>query len=132
MSASTHERAIGFTQFLIIIGIAVVFFFAWDLGRRVYETMELVQADALAELQLRVESETNTQLKDLSKKVTTDSWLERFVRSYWHWTRDNETIFVPAATPVPVPTPALQPVAPPPASRAFWEEWLDALFGPAQ
>jgi hypothetical protein len=132
VTTPNKERSLGFVQLLAIIVVAVALFFAWDFGQRLFETMQLAQDDASADLQLRAEEQTNAQLTQLKQDVSTDDWIERYVRSKWHWTRANETIFVPAATPVPVatPTPA-RPTAPPPPPKAFWEYWLEALFGPA-
>jgi cell division protein FtsB len=132
VSTSNKERSLGFVQLLAIIVIAVAVFLAWDFGRRLLDTMKLAQADAAAEQQLRQEEQTNSELTQLKQDVSTDDWVERYVRSKWHWTKDNETIFVPEVTPVPeaIPTPA-RPPAPTPPPKAFWEYWLEALFGPA-
>ena len=132
MSASTKERNVGLLQFFAIIVVAVVLFLGWDFGRRLLDTVQLTQADALADQQLRAELDTNAKLKQLKADVGTDDWIEQYVRTNWHWTRENETIFVPAATPVatPAPPPAPVPSAPPP--KPFWEQWIDELFGPAQ
>jgi hypothetical protein len=132
MASSSKERHLGFAQFLAIIVAAVVIFLAWDFGRRVVETMQLAQADTAADLRLRQEEQTHAQLTQLKTDISTDDWAERYARLKWHWTRDNETIFVAAATPVPAPSPApAVPAAVPPAPKPFWENWLEALFGPA-
>ncbi len=131
MASSPKERNLGFAQFLTIIVVAVAVFLAWDFGRRVVDTMQLAQADAAADQQLRVEEQTHAQLEQLKTDISTDDWVERYARLKWHWTRDNETIFVPAATPVPLPTPVPAAPAVPPAPKPFWEDWLEALFGPA-
>lgn len=131
MSASKRERSLGFVQLLAIIVIAVAVFLAWDFGRRLLETMALSQGDANADQLLRDEEQVHAQLIQLKQDVSTDDWVERYVRSKWHWTRDNETIFVPAATPNPAATPPPgPPAATPPPPKAFWEYWLEALFGP--
>jgi hypothetical protein len=133
VSNSRKERSLGFVQVLAIIVVAVAVFLAWDFGRRLLDTMKLAQAAATADQQLRDEEQTNAQLTQLKGDIGTDGWIERYVRSKWHWTRGYETIFVPAATPMPLPTPSpAHPAAPPPPPpKAFWEYWLEALFGPA-
>lgn len=131
MPNSKKEKSLGFVQLLAIIVVAVAVFLAWDFGRRLLETMTLAQAAAAADQQLRAEEQTNAQLTQLKQDVSTDDWIERYVRSKWHWTRDNETIFVPAATPEAVATPVpTRPPLPTPAPKEFWEYWLEALFGP--
>lgn len=129
--SAKKERSLGFVQLLAIIVIAVAVFLAWDFGRRLLETMTLSQGDATADQQLREEEQVHAQLTQLKQDVSTDDWVERYVRSKWHWTRDNETIFVPVATPAAAATPApTHPTAPPPPPKAFWEDWLETLFGP--
>lgn len=131
MSSPKKERSLGFVQLLAIIVVAVAVFLAWDFGRRMLDTVALAQSDASADQQLREEEKTYAQLTQLKQDVGTDDWIERYVRSKWHWTRANETIFVPAATAIPVETPPPpRPSAPTPAPKTIWEYWLEALFGP--
>ncbi len=132
MSSATKERSLGIAQIIVIIVAVVALFLAWDFGRRIVDTLSLAQAEARTDQQLRDAQDTNVKLKDLKTSINTESWVEKYVRTNWHWTRENETIFVPAATPIPSPTPVPKipaPATPPP--KPFWEEWLDALFGPA-
>jgi cell division protein DivIC len=132
MSLSTKDRGLGLPQFVLIIILGVGVFLAWDFGRHVFETIQLSQADARADLQLRQAQDTNGKLIALKSDVETDDWVEKYARTNWHWTRENETIFVPAATPVSTPAPARAAAPAPPPPKPFWEEWLDALFGPSQ
>jgi cell division protein FtsB len=126
------ERSLGLVQVLAIVVVAVAVFLAWDFGRRLLDTMKLAQAASAADRQLQDEEQVHAQLTQLKGDISTDDWIEKYVRSKWHWTRDNETIFVPVATPALEPTVVpVHPATPPPPPKAFWEYWLEALFGPA-
>jgi cell division protein FtsB len=130
MSAPTRERNIGVVQFLAIIVVAVAVFLAWDFGRRILDTLRLIETENQVERQLRQAQDANAKLKDLKTYVQTDEMVEKTARNELHWTRPNEKIGVPIATPVATPQPAV--VIPPPAPplpRPFWEDWLDAIFG---
>ncbi len=133
--AAIKERSIGLPQFLMIIAVAVVVFLGWDFGRRVLDTMDLLQRDAQAQVRLDAATQVNSQLKDVKGQVMTDDWVERYARNKWHWDREGEVVVVPigpsagAAKPAPAPTP------PPPPAKPGWQQWLDslinAIFGPA-
>jgi cell division protein FtsB len=132
VGTARKERSLGFVQVLVIIVVAVAVFLAWDFGRRLLDTMKLAQSAAAVDQQLRDEEQVHAQLTQLKSDISTDDWVEKYVRSKWHWTRDNETIFVPVVTPAPAPTPVpVHPVTLPPPPKAFWEYWLEAIFGPA-
>src|SRR5262245_35179818 len=125
-----RERTFGISQFITIIVVAVALFLAWDFGRRILDTIQLVQAAQQAATDLQTAQRVNVQLKQLKNDVTTDEWVIKKSRIDLHYARDNETVFVPAATPVPpVPPPPAIPAPPP---RPWWQDWLEAIFGPAQ
>lgn len=126
-----RDRAIGLPQFIVIIIAAVALILAWDFGRRIVETLQLVQAAQTAEVELRQVGQDNQDLKQLKEYVKTDEFVKKKARIDLHYAGENETIIVPAATPAAKPTPVREAAVPPPA-RPFWEDWLDALFGPSQ
>ncbi len=131
-----RERTIGPGQFLIIIVVGAIVILGWDLGHRILATMDLLQQDSQADSRLHVLEQQNQDLTQLKNQVGSDAWVEGRVRNEWHWTRDGETIFVPAATPVAAPSPAPASASPPPLpAKPGWQQWLDslinAIFGPA-
>ncbi len=122
-------KTLGLPQFLIIIIIAVAFILSWDFGRRILETVQLVQAVQAANQQLAQEEQINAQLKQLKKDVITDDWVAKKARVDLHYAKENETLFIPAATP-PAPGASAPIVSVPPTVRPVWQDWLEALFGP--
>jgi cell division protein FtsB len=124
-------KTLGIPQFIIIIIVAVAFILSWDFGRRIFETVQLVQAAQAAEQELQQVKSANTQLRQLKRDVTTDEWVVKKARVDLHYARENETLFIPAATPAPPGMPAPQVVPAPPA-RTFWDDVLEALFGPPE
>ncbi len=124
-------RTLGFSQFIIILIIAVALIFAWDFGRRIVETVQMVQTLQAADRQLTQVEQVNAKLRTLKEDVRSDTWLEKQARARLHYTREGETVFIPAATPPPLVAPPPVIVAPPP-QRTIWDDVLDALFGPTQ
>ena len=131
MASSPKERSIGLVQFLIIISVVVAVFIAWDFGRRVLDGMRLAELDAQADQSLQTEQQVHDQLQQLQSYVQTDDFANQYAREKWHWQGQNETEFVPVATPVPTATPAPKAVPPTPAPKSFWQDLLDKLYGPA-
>lgn len=126
-----RERNIGVSQFLVILFVAVVLILVWDFGRRIIETVRLIQAAQQAERELREAERINAQLIQLKQDILTDAWVERKARSDLHYAKENETLFVPIATrPIAPPTPPPLAIAPPAPARPFWQDWLEWLFGP--
>ena len=124
-------RTLSLSQFFIIIVIAVALIFAWDFGRRIVETVQMVQTLQAADRQLAQVDETNAKLRVLKQDVTRDDWVEKQARARLHYTKDGETVVIPAATP-PAPAAPAPVIAAPPAERTVWDDFLDALFGPTQ
>ncbi len=131
MASSSKERSIGLVQFLAIIAVVVGVFIAWDFGRRVLDGMRLAELDARADQELRMEQQTHDNLQQLQSYVQTDAYAEQYAREKWHWQGENETEFIPIATPVPTATPRPKAVPPTPAPKSFWQELLDKIYGPA-
>lgn len=123
-------RSLGLVQISILIIVAVLFMMTWDFGRRILENVQLVQAAQAATAELAHANQVNAQLKQLKKDVTTDDWVTKKARVDLHYARENETLFIPAATPPPPAAPAA-PAAPAPDIRPVWQDWLEALFGPS-
>jgi len=126
-----RDRALGLPQFIVIMIVVVALILAWDFGRRIVETLQLIQSAQAAEQRLEQVSRENAQLKQLKEYVKTDEFVIKKSRIDLHYARENETIVIPAATPAVAPTPVPVIAAPAPA-RPFWQDWLEALFGPLQ
>jgi cell division protein FtsB len=124
-------RSLSLSQFAIIITIAVALIFSWDFGRRILETVQLLQAVQAADQRLAQVEAINAKLETLKSDVTQDAWVEKQARIRLHYTKDGETVFVPVATPPAPPAPAPLVVESPP-ERTLWQDILEALFGPAQ
>lgn len=124
-------KTLGLPQFLVIIVVSVVFILSWDFGRRILETVQLVQAVRAADQQLAQDQLENQQLIDLKKRVTTDDWVTKEARVNLRYAKDTETLFIPVNVPSTsaAPTPAAEPAPP---ERPIWQDWLEALFGPTQ
>lgn len=103
----------------------------WDFGRRILENVQLVQAAQAADQELAQVERVNVQLTQLKKDVTTDAWVIKQARVNLHYAQENETLFIPAATPPPLaaPAPIIVPSTP---IRPIWQDWLETLFGPSQ
>ena len=124
-------RTLGWSHFLLIVIIAVGLIFAWDFGRRFVETVQLVQAVQAADRELEQVEQTNVTLVKLKQDVTRDDWVEKQARARLHYSKQGETLFIPAATP-PAPAAPAPVVVPPPPERTIWQDILEALFGPTQ
>lgn len=88
-------RTLGLSQFVIIIAIAVALIFAWDFGRRIVETVQMVQALQAADRQLAQAEQANTRLTALKQDVTDDEWLEKQARARLHYTRATKRFLSP-------------------------------------
>lgn len=125
-------KTLGLTQFVIIVVVVVSLIMAWDFGRRILETVELVQAAQQADQELeRVQAENET-LKQLKHDVTTDSWVIKIARAELHYAQSNETLFIPAATPPPPAAPAPAAPAVEPQTDSWLQDLLKTLFGSGQ
>lgn len=125
-------RTLSLSQFVIIIVIVVALIFAWDFGRRIVETVQLVQTLQAADRQLSQVEEQNAKLRVLKQDVTRDEWVEKQARANLHYTKEGETVFIPAATPPAPAAPVAVVNTPPPPARTIWDDILEALFGPMQ
>lgn len=125
------ERSLLLTL-LIAFGIVAGIFVTWDFARHWVSNLQLNSDSARLDQEIAKATEENQKLVALKGEVQTDAWIEKYVRTYWHWTKQNEQIVVPRATPIAVPTPVPAPAAVPQPSRQFWEDWLDAIFGTPQ
>lgn len=125
-------KTLGLSQFIIIIAIAVVLILSWDFGRRIVESVQLVQAAQAADRKLEQVQAVNAALTTLKTDVTKDEWVEKQARARLHYAKSNETLVIPAATPPApaAPAPVVTPVLPP--ERTIWQDILEALFGPTQ
>lgn len=124
-------KSLGWIQIVFLLLVGALFILTWDFGRRVIENVQLVRAAQEAEQELNRAETVNLQLKQLKKDVTTDDWVIKKARVDLHYAQENETLFIPAATPAPhtSPTPVSVPSSP---SRPFWQDLLEALFGASQ
>jgi len=124
-------KSLGLSQFVVIIAIAVALILSWDFSRRILETIQLAQQVQAAERELAQATVVNAKLKQLKQDVTKDEWVEKTARARLHYAQDDETLFIPAATP-PAPVAPAPIVLPPPPTRSIWQDILQALFGPPQ
>ncbi len=131
MAASPKERSIGLVQFLAIIAAIVFVFLTWDFGRLVLNTKDLAEQDARASQQLLKLEQDHARLEQIKQDVASDAYAERIARETWHWTRENETLFVPLATPAATPVTPAEAAPPTPAPKPFWQDWLDRLYEPS-
>jgi cell division protein FtsB len=131
MSPTIKERSLGLPQFIAVLVVVVAVFFAWDFGHHILDTLQLVQAAQQADLKLAEVEETNRELTQLKADASTDAFVEKKARIDLHYARDNETIFVPAATPSTAAAPTPQPSTPVTATHSFWQDLLEAIFGPS-
>lgn len=125
-------KSLSLSQFVIIIAIAVALIFAWDFGRRIVETVQLVQTLQVADQRLTQVEEANAKLRALKQDVTNDEWVEKQARARLHYTKDGETVVIPATTPPAPNAPAPAALEAPAPERTIWDDILEALFGPAQ
>src|SRR5581483_3916801 len=102
-------KTLGLTQIIVIVIVAVSLIMAWDFGQRILDTVELVRAAQAADQELAEAQSINAKLIQLKRDVMTDDWVIKKDRADLHHARENETLFVPAATPPPpsalAPTP---------------------------
>lgn len=124
-------KPLGLPQFLIIIFVSLVFILSWDFGRRILETVQLVQAVRAANQQLTQDQTENQQLMALKKRVTTDDWAMKEARVNLRYAKETETLLIPVSMPAASAAPTAV-AAPPTPERPFWQDWLEALFGPTQ
>ncbi len=127
-------KSLSLTQFIVIIVIAMTLIFAWDFGRRILETVQLVRTLQLADQRLTQVEAANAQLLTLKQDVTSDEWLEKQARVRLRYTKEGETVFIPvAALPASAVTaPAAPAVNLSPPERTIWDDLVEALFGPMQ
>ena len=119
-------KALGLPQIIILLVVATGLILAWDFGRRILETVQLVQAAQAADQQLVQVQKVNVQLNQLKQDVTTDDWVIKEARANLHYARDNETLVIPAATPIPSAPPTPVPDVPVP-SHSPWDDFIKAL-----
>lgn len=125
-------KSLGFIQIVVLLCVAALFILTWDFGRRIVENVTLVHAAQAADAELVNAEKINVQLRELKEDVTTDEWVIKKARVDLHYARENETLFIPAATPIApnnAPAPVIQ-TAPP--TRPFWQDLLETIFGPSQ
>lgn len=116
-------------QILFLLIVAALFILTWDFGRRILENVQLVQAAQAADQELAHIEQVNAQLKQLKKDVVTDDWVIKKARVDLHYAQENETLFIPVATPPALPAPAGAVAVPLPPTRPFWQDILKAIFG---
>ncbi len=123
-------KSLGIVQIIVLVIVAGLFFMTWDFGRRIVENAQLVEASRVANAELAQAQRINAQLVQLKKDVTTDDWVMKKARVDLRYAQENETLFIPAATPnAPAPPEiTIQPTAP---ERPVWQDWLELLFGPS-
>jgi cell division protein FtsB len=80
---------------------------------------------------LEQQQNLNATLQAQLEYVQSDAYIEAWAQEQAGMARPGETLVVPLAatmTPTPTPLPELTPSIPP-ASKPFWVQWWQALFG---
>ena len=116
-------------QVIAILIFAATIFFLWDFSQRVVTNVRLAQSEKQLEQQVAQAEAKNAALRTLKQRAQTDAYAEDFVRRNWHWARPEDIVVIPQITPVPTPVISVPAPTPPPA-KAWWQDWLDFLFGP--
>ena len=116
-------------QVVAILVFAATLFFVWDFSRRVVTNVRLAQTEKQLEQQVAREEAKNTALREWKQRAPTDAFAEDFVRRNWHWARPEDNVVIPQIIPMPAPVGSAPAPTPPPA-KAWWQDWLDFLFGP--
>ncbi|MEW5720378.1 MAG: hypothetical protein AB1817_17265 [Chloroflexota bacterium] len=116
-------------QVLAILIFTATLFFLWDFSQRVVTNVRLAQAEQQLEQRVAQEQAKNAALRELKRRAQTDAYAEEYVRRNWHWARSEDTVVIPQITPAPPPV-ASAPAPTPPPAKAWWQDWLDFLFGP--
>ncbi len=125
-------KTLGLTQIIVIVIVAVSLIMAWDFGQRILDTVELVRAAQAADQELAEAQSINAKLIQLKRDVMTDDWVIKKARADLHYARENETLFVPAATPPPPSALAPTPVESNTPTSNWLQNLLQALFGTGQ
>jgi hypothetical protein len=117
-------------QILVIAVSALAIFVIWDFSQRITTSMRLSQTEQALEVQVANEQVKQQELLDKRKQVQSDTFVEVYARSKWHWVKDGDKIAIPQITPAPaqvMPSVAAPVVTPEPSlGQRIW----DFLFGP--
>lgn len=116
-------------QVVAILIFAATLFFLWDFSQRVVTNVRLAQTEKLSEQRVAQEESKNTALREQKQRVQTDAFADWYARHYWRWALPGDHLVVPQTTPAPTPN-VNAPVPTPPPAKAWWQDWLDFLFGP--
>ena len=116
-------------QMVVILIFAATLFFVWDFSQRVVTNVRLAQTEKHLELQVAQAEAQNAALRELKQRAQTDAYAEDIARRNWHWARLEDNVVIPQITPAPTPI-GNAPVPTPPPTKAWWQDWLDFLFGP--
>ena len=115
-------------QVVIILIFAATVFFVWDFSQRVVTNVRLTQTEKQLEQQVAQAEAQNVALRELKRRAQTNEYAEEVARR-WHWARPEDIVVIPQITPVPTPSVSV-PASPLPPAKAWWQDWLDFLFGP--
>jgi hypothetical protein len=119
---------VSFQVAAILIFVATLFFL-WDFSQRVITNVRLAQAEQQLEQRVAQEQARNDALRALKQRAQSDAFAEDFARRHWHWAKPEDIVVIPQITTAPTPM-VSAPVPTPPPAKAWWQDWLDFLFGP--
>jgi hypothetical protein len=117
-------------QILAIVTFAILLFIGWDFSQRITLMARRQQAEQDLDQRTAQAQATQTALKEVKQRVQSDDYIEWYVRTHWHYLRDNESLVVPQITPAPASASnSAAPVFAVPQTNWFQEFW-QFLVGP--
>lgn len=138
---SRNQLAIGFA---VALALAIVGGLVWGFGRQLALARQMREEEVRLEQAVATEETRNKTLAARLKYVKSDEYVERWAREEAGMSKPGEVVIVPLANADDVgddvgdnvgdkePTDDTQPEqTSPSASRPFWVELWELIFGPA-
>jgi cell division protein FtsB len=116
-------------QFIAILAVALVIYFALDFGKRLETWTELVRVEEQSEKQVASEEARQVELKERLAWIKRPEGAEWIARNDYGHARDGDNVVIPHKVPATfAPLPPV-PVTPPPTPKEWWQQILDLIFG---
>jgi len=117
----------------VVIVLAIVGSIAWGFGQQLVLAWRMRAEERRLEQAVAVERARHGDLVALLEYVKSDEYAEHWARKEIKMARPGEVAVVPLVEAGEAPNADVQPVqASAPASRPFWVEWWEWVFGPLQ